>query len=98
MNQLIPAWSRRESAAYTLSCAYSNRACRLSKALLAAVSGKPGTANRSRISRLLALSDRNGKQWSVVTRVLIAESAAMEANHQAWMAQQWKGIAGESGA
>ena len=80
--------SRRESAAYILSCAYSARASRLSEALLGAVSGKPGTAHRSRIDRLLELSDRNGRKWSGVTRVLVAESAAMEAESQAWMARQ----------
>ena len=80
--------SRRESPAYRLSCAYSVRASRLSKALLVAVSGKPGTANRSRINRLVALADRNSRQWSVVTRVLVAESAAMEAESQAWLARQ----------
>ncbi len=80
--------SRRESTAYVLSCAYSARSLRLSDALLAAVIAKPGTVNRPRIERLMALQERNGKAWEAVTRILWAESAAMEAKIQAWLLSQ----------
>jgi hypothetical protein len=76
------------SASYHLSLAYSFRAGRLSRALVDAVSARPGEIDRDRVRRLNDLLQRNGKAWTPVTARLIRETRAMEREHRAWMRRQ----------
>ena len=63
--------------ALAIAEAYAARSRCISKALADALSVKPGTVDRSRIDRLMALSQRIGKRWDAALRVCNEQ-------HEAW--------------